>query len=30
MECNHKIPLVINITDDESVEFDAFIKEYRF
>ncbi len=26
---NHKIPLVINITDEESIAFDSFIKEYR-
>lgn len=29
MEYNHKIPLVINISSEESVLFDALIKEYR-
>lgn len=29
MEYNNKIPLVINITNEESVEFDVFIKKYR-
>ncbi len=29
MEYSHKIPLVIQIADEESIAFDSFIKEYR-